>query len=295
MSHNTPGRPLIDSEVNRKHPCFNGCAKHRYGRVHLPVAPGCNIRCNYCSRRYDCVNESRPGVTSSIIQPHEAVEYLAAALKREPRITVVGIAGPGDPFHDPERTLETLRSVHEAFPDLLLCLSSNGLNVHEYIDSIVRAGVRFATITVNAVDPVIGAQIYSWVTNEKKYYVGRKAAQFLLSRQLKAIYSLKQAGVTVKVNSVIIPGINDRHMSAIAEKMQTLNVDLMNCIPMIPVSGTPFSRLPSLGGGEINRIRDNADRFLPQMRHCVRCRADAIGLLDDDSRDMVPGVQSFSP
>ncbi len=48
-----------------RHPCFNESAKGTCGRVHLPVAPECNIKCNYCNRKYDCVNESRPGVTSS--------------------------------------------------------------------------------------------------------------------------------------------------------------------------------------------------------------------------------------
>ena len=43
------------------HPCFNAKVKGQFGRVHLPVAPKCNILCNYCNRKFDCVNESRPG------------------------------------------------------------------------------------------------------------------------------------------------------------------------------------------------------------------------------------------
>lgn len=106
--------PLSSSS---RHPCFSGCAKGRYGRVHLPVAPVCNIKCSYCNRRHDCVNESRPGVTSRLLKPEEAVQYLRHALKKEPRISVVGIAGPGDPFATPERTLETLRLVRNDYPE----------------------------------------------------------------------------------------------------------------------------------------------------------------------------------
>jgi nitrogen fixation protein NifB len=29
-----------------KHPCFNAAVKGECGRVHLPVAPKCNILCN---------------------------------------------------------------------------------------------------------------------------------------------------------------------------------------------------------------------------------------------------------
>lgn len=52
-----------------KHPCFNPAVKGQFGRVHLPVAPKCNIKCNFCNRKYDCINESRPGVTSNVLTP----------------------------------------------------------------------------------------------------------------------------------------------------------------------------------------------------------------------------------
>ena len=90
------------------HPCFNEDAKHTSARVHLPVAPKCNIQCNYCNRKYDCVNESRPGVTSSVLAPFQAVEYLKDLDSRMDNLAVIGIAGPGDPFANAEETLETM-------------------------------------------------------------------------------------------------------------------------------------------------------------------------------------------
>ena len=41
-----------------RHPCFDADARHQFGRVHLPVAPACNVQCNFCDRKYDCPNES---------------------------------------------------------------------------------------------------------------------------------------------------------------------------------------------------------------------------------------------
>ena len=116
----------ISRDLSR-HPCFNAAVKGSYGRVHLPVAPHCNIRCNYCNRKYDCVNESRPGVTSALLSPVQASLYMEKVLERETRIAVAGIAGPGDPFANPEETLQTLRLITEKFPHLLMCLSTNGL------------------------------------------------------------------------------------------------------------------------------------------------------------------------
>lgn len=64
-------------------------------------APKCNIKCGYCSRKHDCANESRPGVTSRLLTPEEAtvkVREVMASPVVGPIIKVVGIAGPGDPL-----------------------------------------------------------------------------------------------------------------------------------------------------------------------------------------------------
>ncbi len=59
-------------EKNQKHPCYSFDAHQKFARMHLPVVPYCNISCNYCNRKFDCVNESRPGVTSEILTPQAA-------------------------------------------------------------------------------------------------------------------------------------------------------------------------------------------------------------------------------
>lgn len=110
------------------HPCFSHDAHSVYGRIHLPVAPECNIKCKFCDRRFDCVNESRPGVTSNILLPDEAVKRLDEALEENPMLRVAGIAGPGEPLYNKE-TFETLRLIHAKYPDMVLCVSSNGFSL----------------------------------------------------------------------------------------------------------------------------------------------------------------------
>ncbi|OPY04025.1 MAG: FeMo cofactor biosynthesis protein NifB [Syntrophus sp. PtaB.Bin001] len=261
------------------HPCFYGSASARWGRVHLPVAPNCNISCNFCNRLYDCVNESRPGVTSRIFEPAEALRYLNRLFKTRADISVIGIAGPGDALCDQERTLETLRAVHAAYPDLLLCISTNGLNLTEYVDELADSGVTHVTVTVNAVDPLVGRQIYSKVTFNHQTWQGMEAAELLLSRQQEAIARLKDQDLMVKINTVVIPGVNAGHIEAIAQKAAEWGADVMNCIPMIPVANTPFENLEEPDDAEMARIRDIASFYVPQMYHCRRCRADAVGLI----------------
>lgn len=265
----------------RRHPCFNPSATDRFGRIHLPVAPNCNIRCGYCDRRYDCVNESRPGITSRILDPESALDHLDEARARMPFLSVVGIAGPGDPLAEPELTLSTLELVRRHHPDLLLCLSSNGLGLADEVENLVDLGVHFVTLTINAVDPRIGSRIYDHIRVAGGICRGVEAAGTLLQRQSDAVVRLKARGVTVKINTVVIPKINDREVVAVARLAAALGADLMNLIGMIPVAGTPLERHPPPTRSMLDDLRAKAAEYLPQMTHCARCRADACGLIRD--------------
>lgn len=275
-----------------RHPCFNPAVKGQFGRVHLPVAPKCNIKCNFCNRKYDCVNESRPGVTSTILSPEQAAIYMGKVLAKEPRITVAGIAGPGDPFANGEETMATLRLIRRDFPATILCLASNGMAIGPYIPELAELAVSHVTITVNAVDPQISQQIYSWVRDGNVVYRGEEGAALLLSRQLAAIKSLKAHGIVVKINTIVIPGINDHHVEAIAATMQELGCDLLNCMALFPNVDTPFGHLPQPDKETMAALRQRAEKYLPQMRHCTRCRADAVGLLNEDRTEEFRGCLS---
>jgi len=268
-----------------KHPCFNPEAKGKFGRVHLPVAPKCNIKCNFCDRKYDCVNESRPGVTSTILTSEQAGIYMDKVLEKEPRITVAGIAGPGDPFANGPETISTMRKIRNKYPKTILCVSSNGMGIAPYIKDLAEIKVSHVTITVCAVDPTVGAKIYSWVKDGNVVYRGTQGAELLLSRQLAAIKKLKENNITIKVNCIVIPGINDHHIEDVAKMMKGLGVDLFNAMAMFPNVNTPFGNIEQPSKKVMEEIRATAEQYLPQMRHCTRCRADAVGLLDDDRTD----------
>lgn len=264
------------------HPCFSKDAHKKYGRIHLPVAPRCNIQCNFCDRKYCCINESRPGVTSTVLTPRQALAYLNNVMARRPEITVMGIAGPGDPFANPEETMETLRLVRRQYPKMILCVASNGLNVAPYVDEMADLKLSHVTLTINAIDPAIGAEIYAWVRDGKRPLRGKDAAAVLNARQMDALVRLKARGITVKVNSIIIPGINDDHIPEIAKKVSALGADIMNCMPLVPVPGAAFANIPAPETLTTARLRLQCGAHLPQMTHCARCRADAVGYLGEE-------------
>ena len=272
----------IDREHLRKikgHPCFSKEAQHRFGRIHLPVAPKCNIKCNYCVRRYDCVNESRPGVTSQVLTPTEALDRVQEVVARFNNIRVVGIAGPGEPLAN-EETFETFRLLRKTLPYLQFCASTNGLLLTDKLDLISDLGVSTITVTMNAIDPSIGNQIYSWVRYRGKYLRGLKAAKLLLSNQLAGITGAVERGLVVKVNSVMIPSINDKHLVEVANKARELGVYMQNIMPLIPQD--KFAYLSPPDPAERKEVQDTCATITRQMRHCRQCRADAVGLLNQD-------------
>lgn len=278
-----------------RHPCYSIGGSHKFARIHLPVAPRCNIQCNYCNRKFDCVNESRPGVTSKVLTPVQALAYLEEMVEKIPTIEVMGIAGPGDPFANPFETMETLRLVRKRFPEMMLCLASNGLHIGPYIEEIAELDVTHVTITINAVDPVIGALVYRWVRDGEHPLKGEEGAALMIERQLEAVARLAALGVLVKVNAIVIPGVNDRHIPEIARVTKSLGAMLMNCIPLCPVEDTPFENLTEPDALVMARVRLQSGENMPQMSHCARCRADAVGLLgEDQSIDYAETLEAFT-
>jgi hypothetical protein len=77
------------------------------------------------------------------------VEKIRFVKTKVPYLSVIGIAGPGDPLAN-EETFRTLELVGKEFPELTLCLSTNGLRLPENVDRLKRLGVKFITVTMNA-------------------------------------------------------------------------------------------------------------------------------------------------
>ncbi len=276
------------------HPCFDPKARHKHSRIHVPVAPRCNVQCNYCNRKFDCMNESRPGVSSGVLTPRQALEYLKQNTQKVKNLSVVGIAGPGDPMANPDETLETFRLVRQEFPEILLCLATNGLNLPAYLDDLQALQVSHVTVTVNAVDPAIGQNIYAWMRYERRAHKGMEAAEYLLNQQKIAIAGLAERGIIPKINCILMPGVNDHHISEVAETVAGLGAQVLNVMPLMPVADTPFHELGAPDDDLVQTTRINASKWLPQMTHCSRCRADAAGLIGQESAyDVLSEIRKF--
>ncbi len=273
MKENCPGHEPFG------HPCFDAVSHGSVGRIHLPVAPRCNIKCNYCSRKHDCANENRPGVTTRVIGPTAALERVRQAVELEPRIKVVGIAGPGDPLAN-EATFETLRLVRREFPHMSLCLSTNGLLLSHKLDELVALGLNSLTVTVNTLSEATGAAIYAYVAQGGQVLRGREGAAALRDSQMEGIGRATELGIRVKVNSVLLPGLNEEEMPVMARRFKDMGVAVMNIMPLNPQAD--FAHHEPVSAETHQRIRRQCSQMLEQVSHCRQCRADAAGLLGRD-------------
>jgi nitrogen fixation protein NifB len=229
-------------------------------------------------RKFDCANESRPGVTSRVQNSEEALQTVRKAKASDigSQLTVVGIAGPGEPLAN-SATYETLRGVKRDFPEMILCLSSNGLLLPEKIDELVEIGVSHVTVTLNTLDEQIGAKIYSYIRWEGKTLIGPDAARILIHNQLEGIELAAKAGMTVKINTVLIPGINDQLLYSLGVEIKKRGAHIHNIMPLIPQGKLAHILAPTKE--HLSSSRGNLGSLLPQMTHCQQCRADAIGVL----------------
>ena len=275
----TPAFP----ELEGRHPCFSttteGHAKS--ARLHLPVAPRCNIACAFCRRDFNRV-EQRPGVAARLLSPDEAVATTERALRIVPNLAVVGIAGPGDPLAS-DHAIDTFARIHARWPELTLCLSTNGLMLPERVDELAAAGVTTLTVTVNSVDPEIQARISPKIAWRRKRVNGCEAGRCLIDNQLIGIARAAELGLTIKINTVLIPDVNDRHIGEIAETVARAGARMINIIPLIPEGQLAQLREPSFI--ERRKARAAAAKHLKVFTHCQRCRADAVG---------APGLTDFT-
>ena len=273
----------------KDHPCYSEEAHHHFARMHVAVAPACNIQCNYCNRKYDCSNESRPGVVSQQLTPEQAVRKVVAVASAIPQMTVLGIAGPGDALANPTKTFDTFRMLQAHAPDLKLCLSTNGLALPDWVDEICKYKVDHVTITINMVDPAVGEKIYPWIFYNHKRLTGHEAAKVLHERQMLGLEMLSARGVLTKINSVLIPGVNDKHLMEVNREVKKRGAFLHNIMPLISEAehGTVFGLTGQRGptASELRAVQDACMGGANLMRHCRQCRADAVGLLGEDRSD----------
>ena len=179
-----------------------------------------------------------------------------------------------------EETFETFRLIGAEFPELIKCLSTNGLLLPERIDELEEIDLQSLTVTINSLDPEVAGKIYSFIRYHGATYRGEEAGRIIIANQLAGVRRAVEYGMTVKVNTVLIPGVNDGQITLIAEKVKELGAFVMNVMPLIPQA--EFSGVVPPTPEQLESVRNANEKIIGQFRHCRQCRADAIGLIGQD-------------
>ena len=286
------------SELTREHPCFGSHAA-RTGRIHLPVCPGCNIACRFCQRSLN-YEENRPGVTGRVLKPEEACQivekdHVCAIPGRDSAVALKPIRFRSiDGCHlNRDNAFKTFELIGQRFPWLIKCMSTNGLLLNERADEVIAAGIDSLTVTVNAVDPQILVQLNDYVVWHGKKLEGIEGAKILIQNQLEGIKKIAEAGITVKVNTVLVPRINGNHIAAIAQAVAEAGADKYNIIPLIPTAKLKDEPAPNCA--QIEEARRAAGEYIEIFLHCNHCRADAAGVpgKSEISKELYRGAPAF--
>jgi nitrogen fixation protein NifB len=155
-------------------------------------------------------------------------------------------------------------------------MSTNGLLLERCAKRIHAVGVRTLTVTVNAVDPLILDKICSRIVLDDIVYDGIEGAAILIGAQKRGVKKAAGLGLLIKINIVLVPGINENHIGEIARTMAGLGAGICNIIPLIPQGEFADHAAPDCD--ELFRAREAAEEYLPVFRHCRHCRADACGI-----------------
>ena len=248
------------------HPCFNEKCISYIKRLHLPVAPKCNINCIFCDRQISCTSLKKPGIAKRILKSCEVKDYIKTVDKNA---CIFGIAGPGEALYNDE-TFKVLKLLK----DYTTCLCTNGLLLEEKVEELIKLKLNYLSVTINSLDYEIATKIYDFVNYKGKIYRGIKGSQLLINKQISGLKKASEFGIKLKVNTVYVPGVNDSQIVPISKLCKSYNVDIMNIIPVIS------EKFESENINEkVQELRKEASKYITQKEHCARCRADAYGYI----------------
>jgi nitrogen fixation protein NifB len=263
------------------HPCWSTCRLDLWERIHLPVARHCNVKCYFCDHNQgSSCHSSKPGASSSVMTPKQALETLDKELVDRPRLGIVGISGPGEPLANPE-SFEVMGLIRETYQNLKLCISTNGTLLASKLRSILELGVDTISVSLSTTSPDTALRIYEWAIIDGRLLKGQEMGSTIIEKQLQGITKAIEEGIRVKVNTILIPTVNENEMECISQTLGEIGVYLQNIVPLVPWAKMSEFLPPTKE--LLQNARENSSRYLPQFYHCFQCRSDAVGIPGHDS------------
>jgi len=207
--------------------------------------------------------------------PEDAMNALHHEMKKSSNLRIVAISGPGEPLYNIE-TFVTLENVRKFYPDMKFCLSTNGILLGKSVEYLVSLEVATVSVSMSAILPKTVNKIYSWAIIESNRVDDDRVGNLIPKLQLKGIEEASKAGIDVKVNTILIPDVNDDEILNLSKKIKQAGASLQNIVPLFPRGLMRNMSSPSVL--KLNMLRKAAKRYIPQFTHCRQCRSDVVGI-----------------
>lgn len=263
---------MASSYPFRHHPCWTMIRDQLWERIHLPIAMKCNLNCIYCDTLTNSCHSNGPGSSRKIFSVEEAWQVLNHEVSKRDNLRIVGIAGPGEPLVNKE-TFEFLETLSQSGLDLQICLSTNGVKLGEKAKMLSQYSVRSVSVSFNAIEPATATLLYGGPSE--------KWGERIIGKQLKGIRLAREEDIPVKVNTILIPGMNDKEISEIARVVRDEDALLQNIVPLVPRGKLEKHRAPD--SKELMTARNQAAEYIQQFTHCMQCRSDVVGIPGNDT------------
>jgi EF-P beta-lysylation protein EpmB len=209
---------------------------HKYhGRVLLIISGGCAINCRYCFRRHFPYKENNP----SREQWQQAINYIAA----DTSITEVIFSG-GDPLVATDKQLE------ELIQQLAQISHLKRLRIHTRLPIVIPSRIteRFIDcLTQTRLEPVI--------------VLHSNHARELSDEVALAMQALRQKGIVLLNQSVLLAGINDTldAQKALSERLFSVGI--------LPYYLHVLDKID--GGAHFDSSETSALSLIESLRHCL--------------------------
>ncbi|PNY25883.1 Molybdenum cofactor biosynthesis protein 1 [Tolypocladium capitatum] len=196
--------------------------QHDYLRI--SVTERCNLRCIYCMPEEGVpLSPNRELLTTPEI-------VLLSSLFVSQGVTKIRLTG-GEPTVRRD-ILSLMRQIGALRPRGLkeLCLTTNGISLHRKLDSMVEAGLTGVNLSLDTLDP--------WQFQIMTRRKGFDAVQKSLDRILEL--NELGAGIKLKINCVVMRGINDGEVVPFVEMTREKDMEV-RFIEYMPFDGNKWS------------------------------------------------------
>lgn len=196
--------------------------QHDYLRI--SITEKCNLRCLYCMPE-----EGVPlSPNKNLLTPHEIL-YLSSLFVSQ-GVNKIRLTG-GEPTVHPQ-ILQILRDIGSLRSKGLkeLALTTNGLSLHRKLDSMVESGVTGVNLSLDTLDPFQ----FEIMTRRRGFEQVMKSIERILEMNRMG------ANIKLKINAVVIRGLNDAQVMPFVEMTRNKDVEV-RFIEYMPFDGNRWS------------------------------------------------------